>query len=103
MQAKFKSRAVAVMVLFFCFTTPIGIAIGTGISKIYNDDSPTALIVGGIFNSASAGILIYMALVDLLAEDFMNPKMQGNFRLQLGVNLSLLLGTGCMSLLAIWA
>ncbi|EEF30239.1 zinc/iron transporter, putative [Ricinus communis] len=102
-QAKFKSRAVAAMVLFFSLTTPIGIAVGIGISHSYNGNAQTALIVEGVFNSASAGILIYMALVDLLAEDFMNPKLQSNLRLQLGANLSLLLGTACMSLLAKWA
>ncbi|GLU08640.1 hypothetical protein SLE2022_255400 [Rubroshorea leprosula] len=102
-QAKFKSRAIAVMVLFFSLTTPMGIGLGIGISRIYNDNNSRALIVEGIFNSASAGILIYMALVDLLAADFMNPRMQSNLRLQLGSYLSLLLGAGCMSLLAKWA
>ncbi|KAM1032433.1 hypothetical protein ACFX2I_036014 [Malus domestica] len=102
-QANFKSRAIATMVLFFSLTTPIGIGVGMGISNIYNDTSPTALIVEGVFNSASAGILIYMALVDLLAADFMNPRMQSNPRIQLGANVSLLLGCGCMSLLAKWA
>ncbi|KAF8390872.1 hypothetical protein HHK36_023171 [Tetracentron sinense] len=102
-QAKFKSQAIAIMALFFSLTTPVGIAIGIGISNVYDENSPTALIVEGIFNSASAGILIYMALVDLLAADFMNPRMQKNGRLQLGANTSLLLGAGCMSLLAKWA
>ncbi|KAM1212954.1 hypothetical protein ACFX2J_004433 [Malus domestica] len=102
-QANFKSRAIAAMVLFFSFTTPIGIGVGMGISNIYNETSPSALIVEGVFNSASAGILIYMALVDLLAADFMNPRMQSNLRIQLGANISLLLGSGCMSLLAKWA
>ncbi|OVA15699.1 Zinc/iron permease [Macleaya cordata] len=102
-QAKFKSAAVTIMALFFSLTTPIGIGIGLGISNVYKENSPTALIVEGVFNSASAGILIYMALVDLLAEDFMNPKIQNNGRLQLGAYISLLLGAGCMSLLAKWA
>ncbi|KDP23905.1 hypothetical protein JCGZ_27105 [Jatropha curcas] len=102
-QAKFKSGTITMMVLFFSLTTPMGIAIGIGISHSYSDNTPTALIVEGVFNSASAGILIYMALVDLLAEDFMNPKMQANFRLQIGANVSLLLGMGCMSALAKWA
>jgi zinc transporter 1/2/3 len=91
------------MVLFFSLTAPIGIAIGTGISNVYNENSPTALIVEGILNAASAGILIYMALVDLLAADFMNPKMQANLRLLIGANVSLLVGAGCMSLLTKWA
>ncbi|KAL6347168.1 hypothetical protein AAG906_012749 [Vitis piasezkii] len=102
-QAKFKLRAAAIMALFFSLTTPVGIAIGIGISNVYDENSSTALIVEGIFNAASAGILIYMALVDLLAADFMNPRMQGNGRLQVGANISLLVGAGCMSLLAKWA
>ena len=91
------------MALFFSLTTPVGIAIGIGISNVYKENSPTALIVEGVFNAASAGILIYMSLVDLLAADFMNPKMQSNGRLQAGANIALLLGAGCMSLLAKWA
>ncbi|KAF4376080.1 hypothetical protein CsatB_001291 [Cannabis sativa] len=102
-QAKFKSKAIATMVLFFSLTTPTGIGIGMGISSVYNENGPTALMVEGIFNSASAGILIYMALVDLLAADFTSPRMKCNIRLQLGAHLSLLLGSGCMSLLAKWA
>ncbi|PPD93923.1 hypothetical protein GOBAR_DD09074 [Gossypium barbadense] len=76
-QAKFKGRSVAII--------------------------PTALIVEGLLNAASSGILIYMALVDLLAADFMNPKLQNNGILQVGASVSLLLGAGLMSLLAIWA
>ncbi|XWS30946.1 hypothetical protein CRYUN_Cryun23aG0034700 [Craigia yunnanensis] len=102
-QAQFKSGAVAIVALFFSFTTPVGIVIGIGISNIYDESSPTALIVEGIFIAASAGILIYMALVDLLAEDFMNPKLQNNGILQVGASVSLLLGAALMSLLAIWA
>ncbi|WJZ80167.1 hypothetical protein VitviT2T_000104 [Vitis vinifera] len=102
-QAKFKSKAVAVMVVFFSLTTPVGIAVGMGISNIYDENSPKALVVEGVFNSASAGILIYMALVDLVAADFMSPRMQTNFKLQIAANILLLLGTACMSLLAKWA
>lgn len=91
------------MAIFFSLTTPIGIGVGIGITNIYSESSPTALIVEGIFNSASAGILIYMALVDLLSADFMSPKLQSNGKLQLGANVSLLIGAGCMSLLAKWA
>ncbi|XP_061344108.1 zinc transporter 8-like [Gastrolobium bilobum] len=102
-QAKFKTKAIIIMALFFSLTTPVGIAIGIWISKGYDENSPRALIVEGILNAASSGILIYMALVDLLAADFMNPRIQGSGRLQIGANVSLLLGAGCMSLLAKWA
>ncbi|XP_043690223.1 zinc transporter 8-like [Telopea speciosissima] len=102
-QARFKSRAVVVMALFFSLTTPVGIAIGIGITNVYDENSPTALIVEGVLDSAAAGILIYMSLVDLLAADFMTPRIQGNLRLQIGAHISLLLGAGCMSVLAKWA
>ncbi|KAK6784653.1 hypothetical protein RDI58_018108 [Solanum bulbocastanum] len=102
-QAKLKTRTIAIMALFFSLTTPIGIGIGLAITNVYDENSPTALIVEGVFNSASAGILIYMALVDFLAADFMHPRMQGNGKLQLGANISLLLGAGLMSMLAKWA
>ncbi|XP_057485172.1 zinc transporter 1-like [Actinidia eriantha] len=102
-QAKFKPLSTTIMVLFFSLTTPVGIATGIAISSVYKEDSPTALTVGGVFNSAAAGILIYMALVDILAADFMNARMQGNGRLQLRANTSLLLGAACMSVLAKWA
>ncbi|RZS16393.1 hypothetical protein BHM03_00048373 [Ensete ventricosum] len=101
--AKFKAKSVVSMVLFFSLTTPVGIAIGIGIASVYNENSPTALIVEGCLNSVASGILIYMALVDLLAADFMNPRVQSKGRLQFMINVSLLVGAGLMSLLAKWA
>ncbi|XP_051182144.1 zinc transporter 8 [Lolium perenne] len=102
-QAKFRARSIVTMILFFCLTTPVGILVGMGISRVYNENSPTALVVEGSLNSVAAGILVYMALVDLLAEDFMNPKVQSRGKLQLGINISMLLGAGLMSMLAKWA
>lgn len=91
------------MSVFFSLTTPVGIVIGIAITNIYSETSSTALIVQGVFNSASAGILIYMALVDLLAADFMSTKLQNNGKLQVWANASVLIGAGCMSVLAKWA
>lgn len=103
MQARFKNGAIAMMLIFFSLTTPIGIALGMSISKIYNEKSQKAVVVEGMLNSLSAGILIYMSLVDLLAPDFMNPRMQSNIKLQLRSNVSLLIGAASMSLLAGWS
>ncbi|KAL1220422.1 Zinc transporter 3 [Cardamine amara subsp. amara] len=102
-QGKFKCLSVTIMSTFFAITTPIGIVVGMGIANSYDESSPTALIVQGVLNAASAGILIYMSLVDLLAADFMHPKMQSNTGLQIMAHISLLLGVGLMSLLAKWA
>lgn len=55
--------------------TPMGVAVGTGISSVYDENRTTALVVEGVLNSAAAGILIYMALVDILAADLLHPKV----------------------------
>ncbi|KAK8953013.1 Zinc transporter 4 [Platanthera guangdongensis] len=102
-QANFRARAMVIMAVFFSMTAPFGIALGIAISSIYDSNGSTALIIEGIFNAASSGILIYMSLVDLLAADFMNPRMQNSTRLQLAAHLALLLGSGFMSLVAKWA
>ncbi|KAG8068344.1 hypothetical protein GUJ93_ZPchr0005g14847 [Zizania palustris] len=102
-QAKFPVKSMVTMALFFSLTTPVGIAVGIAISSVYDENSPTALVVQGLLESAAAGILIYMALVDILAEDFMKAKVQSRGRLQLAMNVSLLLGAALMSMLAVWA
>ncbi|CAN6834225.1 unnamed protein product [Brassica oleracea var. botrytis] len=100
---KFKCLSVTIMSTFFAITTPLGIVVGMEIANTYDESSPTALIVQGVLNAASAGILIYMSLVDLLAADFMHPKMQSNTGLQIMAHIALLLGAGLMSILAKWA
>jgi hypothetical protein len=42
-----------------------------------------------------------MALVDILAEDFMSARVQSSARLQVALNTSLLLGAGLMSMLTL--
>ncbi|XP_034683928.1 zinc transporter 4, chloroplastic-like isoform X2 [Vitis riparia] len=102
-QAQFKTLSTTLMACFFAITTPAGIAFGTAISSSYNPDSPRALVIEGVFDCVSAGILIYMALVDLIAADFLSKRMKCNVRLQVLSYLMLFLGAGMMSALAIWA
>ncbi|PHT99422.1 Zinc transporter 8 [Capsicum chinense] len=77
-------KRTVIVEIFFSLTTPIGLAIGFGISIVYSETSPTELIVEGIFNSAAAAILIYMALVDLLTAGFMSARMQDSPKLLIG-------------------
>lgn len=102
-QAGFKSFSTLAMALCFTLTTPLGVAVGTGIASGYNSNSQGSLIVEGIFDSISAGILIYMALVDLIAADFLSKRMCCNRLLQVLSYTSLFLGAAAMSGLAIWA
>ncbi|XP_059629581.1 fe(2+) transport protein 1-like [Cornus florida] len=103
LQAEYGLRIKAIMVFFFSATTPFGIALGIGLSHVYRENSPTALIVVGILNASSAGLLNYMALVDLLASDFMGPKLQASMKLQIWAYVAVFLGAGGMSLMAKWA
>ena len=103
LQAEYKLLKKAVMAFFFSVTTPFGIALGIGLASTYKENSPRALITVGLLNASSAGLLIYMALVDLLASDFMGPKLQGSVKLQIKSYMAVLLGAGGMSLMAKWA
>ncbi|KAF2565309.1 hypothetical protein F2Q68_00025528 [Brassica cretica] len=82
-QAQFRTNSATIMACFFALTTPIGIGIGTAVASSFNSHSVVALVTEGILDSLSAGILVYMALVDLIASDFLRA--------------------GLMSSLAIWA
>ncbi|KAL6602880.1 hypothetical protein ACP70R_043241 [Stipagrostis hirtigluma subsp. patula] len=102
-EAQFKNFSSLLMAFFFAITTPAGIALGTGLASFYNPNSPRALVVEGILDSISAGILIYMALVDLIAADFLSKRMSCNPRLQVGSYIALFLGAIAMASLAIWS
>ncbi|XP_065637772.1 probable zinc transporter 10 [Quercus suber] len=101
--AEYKLLKKAIMVFFFSVTTPFGVALGNALSKTYKENSPIALIIVGLLNASSAGVLIYMALVDLLSADLMAPKLQASIKLQIKCFLAVLLGAGGMSLVAKWA
>lgn len=57
--------------VLFSAVTPVGLAVGLAVRKSYSPDSPTALIVSGILDSLSAGILLYTGLVELLCAEFL--------------------------------
>ncbi|KAL5977512.1 hypothetical protein ACLOJK_021859 [Asimina triloba] len=79
-------RWLMIWVWLVCFCTVLRLRFrnsAIAISSFYDENSPKSLIVEGVFNAASSGILIYMAFVDLLAADFMNPRMQNKGKLQL--------------------
>ncbi|WCJ28473.1 zinc transporter 10 precursor [Euphorbia peplus] len=103
LQAEYNLLKKIIMAFFFSVTTPFGIALGLALSNTYKENSPTALITVGLLNAASAGLLVYMALVDLLAADFMGPKLQKSNKLQIKCFVAVLLGAGGMSLMAKWA
>jgi zinc transporter 1/2/3 len=87
------------------FSTPIAIAIGLGVRKSYPPGSQTTLIVNGVFDSVSAGILIYTGLVELMAHEFMfsHAMRKASLRVVLSAFGLMCLGAALMALLGKWA
>ncbi|XP_028753608.1 zinc transporter 6, chloroplastic-like, partial [Neltuma alba] len=105
-QAGFSFGTTAYMCFMFSVTTPMGIILGMVLFSVtgYDDSSPKALIMEGLLGSISSGILIYMALVDLIALDFFHSKlMNSNLTLKKASFVALTLGSAAMSILALWA
>ncbi|KAF1958915.1 low-affinity zinc ion transporter-like protein [Byssothecium circinans] len=91
--------------LCYGLSTPIAIAIGLGVRNSYPPGSQTTLLTNGVFDSISAGILIYTGLVELMAHEFMfSPYMQkGPVGRLLGAFALMCLGAGLMAVLGKWA
>ena len=102
-EAEYSNKIFAALGAFYSLTTASGVALGIGIASSYNPGSRAALGVSGVLDSVSAAILIYAALVDLIAADFLTKRFRADKRLQVGGYCALLLGAGLMSLIAIWA
>ena len=89
----------------FGLLTPVVIAVGLGVRKSYPPEGYTMLIVNGVFDSISAGILIYTALVGLMAHEFMfsASMRQAPIHEMLAAIFLLCLGGLLMALLGKWA
>ncbi len=100
-------RTALFMVVFFALTTPIGIAIGIGIqSKAYNPKSVASLLVSGILDSVSGGILIYVALVNLISAEMgcaAHSFHSSSNRLKVLYFGALYTGAGAMAVVGLWA
>ena len=62
------------MALAYGCTTPLGQVIGIATHTLYAPDSMTGLLMVGIMNAISSGLLIFTSLIDLLGEDFLSDE-----------------------------
>ncbi|EEH33614.1 hypothetical protein PAAG_04664 [Paracoccidioides lutzii Pb01] len=62
------------MALAYGATTPLGQAIGLGLHNLYDPASTTGLLMVGMTNAFSSGLLLFAGLVELLAEDFLSDR-----------------------------
>ncbi|EEH06577.1 conserved hypothetical protein [Histoplasma capsulatum G186AR] len=62
------------MALAYGATTPIGQAIGLGLHNLYDPASTAGLLMVGMTNAFSSGLLLFAGLVELLAEDLLSDR-----------------------------
>lgn len=93
------------MAMAYGMTTPLGQAIGIATHTLYSPDSQIGLIVVGVMNSISAGLLTFASLVELMSEDFLSDEswkyLRGRKRVIACVFV--FLGAFAMSLVGAWA
>ncbi|CAG7922579.1 unnamed protein product [Penicillium olsonii] len=96
----------AVMAAAFALITPIGMAIGLGVLNTFNGNNRSTLLALGTLDALSAGILVWVGVVDMWARDWV---IEGGEMLNATIGkvatggLSLITGMILMGVLGKWA
>ncbi|RYO96258.1 hypothetical protein DL765_011639 [Monosporascus sp. GIB2] len=93
------------MAIAFAITTPIGMAIGIGVLDTFNGNDPTTLWALGTLDALSAGILVWVGVVEMWAGDWIfGGEMTHSSPLVTALALfGLVAGMVLMSFLGKWA
>ena len=93
------------MALAYGTTTPIGQAIGLWMHELYDPASTMGLLMVGITNAISSGLLLFAGLVELLAEDFLSDRsyevLRGRRRIEACISVAC--GGALMAIVGAWA
>ncbi|KAK5714349.1 high-affinity Zn(2+) transporter zrt1 [Elasticomyces elasticus] len=88
----------------FALTTPLGMAIGIGVLSKFNGNDPSTLIAIGTLNAFSAGILLWVGVVEMWFQEwFLGPLKDAGVVKTIVCMLSLVSGIVVMSVLGKWA
>ncbi|KAL2825867.1 ZIP zinc transporter-domain-containing protein [Aspergillus pseudoustus] len=96
----------AIMAGIFAIITPIGMAIGLGVINSFNGNERSTIITLGTLDALSAGILVWVGLVDMWARDWVidgGDMMNAKIGHVAAGGLSLVSGMVLMSVLGKWA
>lgn len=93
------------MALAYGTTTPLGQAIGLGVHGLYDPAGETGLLMVGVMNAVSSGLLLFAGLVELLAEDFLSDRSYNvlNGRRRIQACVAVIAGAALMALVGAWA
>ncbi|KAF3937829.1 hypothetical protein ABW19_dt0206913 [Dactylella cylindrospora] len=88
----------------FAFITPLGMAIGIGVLNVFNGNDPSTIIAIGTLDAFSAGILVWVGVVEMWAGDWMGGELSNSgIFTTLVSGIGLVLGMILMSFLGKWA
>ncbi|RMY55772.1 hypothetical protein D0863_13202 [Hortaea werneckii] len=88
----------------FAVTTPIGMAIGTGVLSQFNGNDPSTIVAIGTLDAFSAGILLWVGVVEMLFHDWwLGPLAKVGAVKAVLAMVGLMAGLALMSLLGKWA
>lgn len=73
---RLKKTKFLILPLAFALVTPIGMAIGIGVLKTFNGNNPSTIVALGTLDSLSAGILLWVGFVDMLAKDWLFGELR---------------------------
>lgn len=92
------------MALAFAITTPLGMGIGIGVLDQFNGNDPSTLIAIGTLDAFSAGVLIWVGIIEMWAHDWLWGTLATSSALKTVCSMiSLIAGFVLMSLLGKWA
>ncbi|KAH6850111.1 hypothetical protein B0I37DRAFT_105672 [Chaetomium sp. MPI-CAGE-AT-0009] len=89
----------------FAFVTPVGMAIGICLLKVFNGNDPSTIVAIGAIDAFSAGILAWVGIVEMWAHDWMTggEVAQLDARGRILCLAGLMVGMVSMSVLGKWA
>ncbi|KAJ9634846.1 uncharacterized protein PV06_05766 [Exophiala oligosperma] len=91
------------MALAYGTTTPIGQAIGIWMRELYDPASKVGLLMVGITNAISSGLLLFAGLVQLIAEDFLSEKSYESLKGRRRIEACLAVGLGSLLMAVVGA
>ncbi|RKF55755.1 Zinc-regulated transporter 1 [Golovinomyces cichoracearum] len=101
---RFSNAKTILLPLAFSFVTPLGMAIGIGVMQSFNGNDTATIIVLGTLDSLSAGILIWVGIIDMWAGDWIYGDLANASLSRTVVGMiSLISGFALMGLLGKWA
>ncbi|CAM9696103.1 unnamed protein product [Ectocarpus fasciculatus] len=99
--AEMSAGRVVGLITFFSATLPAGILIGLSIAS--TTESQAGEIIAGLANGIAAGILIYVSMVEMMADEFSNKRVVDDYQLKTQMIFAVVCGISIMALLAVWA